>query len=198
MMTQLPTIQRKSLAVFLLLVFVVLLVSLIFRPLWNRYVAGQTQIEQMRSHIAALESVQLRAEDNRILLQTWQRSASPGQYLLPGASPDLAAARLQKKIKSVIVNAGGQLISTRKLAHEAGQLLQSVGIRVKMRADIDAIKKILHAFESHVPLLKVDEVTMIQRGKDNTRQQRGNDEDASRVIEMRFDISGYIEPVRRQ
>lgn len=198
MMMQLSAVQRQYLAVALFFSALIFLIFLVFHPSWKQYVDGQAQIEQTRDHIARFETVQLRAKDNQLLLEEWQGYASLTQYLLPGKSSDLAAASLQKKVKSVIVNAGGQLLSTRTLALDAGQLLQPVGIRVKMRADITAIKNILHAFESHVPLLKVDEVAMILRGQSSSSQRRRSNEAAAPVIEMRFNISGYLELAEQQ
>jgi len=198
MMMQLAAVQRKYLAVALLVFSVLFLTLLGFRPLWDQYTGGQAQIEQTRDHIARFESVQLRAKDNQLLLGEWQGYASLDQYLLAGKSSGLAAAGLQKKVKSVIVSAGGQLLSTRTLALDAGQLLQPVGIRVKMRANITAIKNIMHAFESHVPLLKIDEVAMILRDRANSSQRSRNNETAEPVIEIRFNISGYLELVEKQ
>jgi hypothetical protein len=195
MMQQLPAAQRKYLAIALLIFSVFLLTILVFRPLWNQYANGQAEVEQTRDHISRFESIQLRAKDNQRLLEELQGYASVAQYLLSGGSSDLAAARLQQKIKSIIVNAGGQLVSTRKLALDAGALLQPVGVRVKMRADINAIKKILHAFESHVPLLKVDEVAMIQRNRSSDSRRRSSHTNTAPVIEMRFNVSGYLELV---
>ena len=194
MMEKMSALNQRWLAVVLLLLSLLLLSVLFIRPLWGHFMNGQREIEQIRDHITRFEQLQVVAKENEKLLKNSKGPGSTAQYLLPAETPTLAAARLQKLLKSVIVNAGGELVSSRSLPLENDGLLQQVGVGIKIQANIDVIQRVLHTLESRVPVLKIDEVSMLrrQRRRASTRQAKVNRKPS--VIEMRFNVSGYLQP----
>ena len=191
MMQQYTVIQRRVLALGFLLLASMLSI-LLLEPVLDMYADNNRQIEQMRDHIHRFRHLQSVAEDNQRLLDEWQAFGSVQQYLLDGRTVGLVSASLQKLVKDIIQQANGQLISTRTVSYQEQDYLQRVGVRVKMQADIYAVQQVLHELESHVPLLRVDALFVSHIDPRRSRLRRIRGAEAAGMVEMQFNVSGYM------
>ena len=192
MMQQYTIKQRRMLALGLLLAAIVMMI-LLLQPLFTLYSDNNRQIEQMLDHIGRFHHLQSVAEDNQQLLDEWQAYGPVQQYLLTGGTTGLASAGLQKLVKDIIQQAGGQLLSTSTISYQSKDYLQAVGVRVKLQGDVRAMQRILHELESHVPLLRIDALSINHMNPRRSRVRRIRTAQTDGTVEMRFTISGYMQ-----
>lgn len=105
------------------------------------------------------------------------------KYFLDGNAPAIVAADLQKNIKTFVKSSGGNLISSHALGLREDELFPKVTVKIHMRTDINALRDVLYQIAISRPLLFTENVMIQRKGKQ-----------ADNRIEVRFDVSGYINP----
>lgn len=96
-------------------------------------------------------------------------------------SAALAAATLQDRMRKVVSQAGGELMSTRVLPDAGAGPFGRVAVAARMRVDLDGLQRVLYALESGAPLLLVDK--LLVRSARVTRPRR-----ARRVLHEQLDV----------
>ncbi len=192
-MVALSPVHSRFLA-FVLLAVAVGMAVMGIAPLWERYMDNTGSIEQLRENIFRFERLAASSEASRQHLRRWKIDDQVTRYALQAGSPDLAAARLQERVKTVIKQAGGKLLSTQNLAPTDDGLFQRITVNVKMRGTIEALSETLYSLESGIPLLFVDNVVVSSRSV-RTRKRRRITVDQG--MEVRFNLSGYLHLVEK-
>ena len=116
------------------------------------------------------------------------RSPKGKEYFLEEKPNSLAAADLQRYLKSLIESHAGDLISTQPVADKNTDLFPDVTIKIHMRSNINSMHKILYQLETSTPMLFIDNVIIQQHGQ-TTRRSRPQNPDQ---LDIRFDVTGYI------
>jgi len=113
----------------------------------------------------------------------------PGKkYFLEEKSNALAAADLQKHLKTLIESHTGDLISIQPFDDNKTDLFPKVTIKIHMRSNTNSMQQILYQLESSTPRLFIDNV-IIQQNRRTTRRRMPQDPDQ---LDIRFDVTGYI------
>ena len=116
-----------------------------------------------------------------------QASRAGGGYYLQGETATLAAAALQRQVTQSVGRFGGSVVSTQVLPPVASGGFQRIGLRVHMRAELDAVRRTLHALETGKPYLFLEELRMrvwtVSRGRGGP--QVGD-------LDIFFDLHGYL------
>jgi general secretion pathway protein M len=107
---------------------------------------------------------------------------------LEGDVPAIIAARLQKKLKTIIESNGGNLVSTHAITGNDDDVYPKVTIKVHMQVDMNALQAVLFNLTTNKPLLFTDNL-LIQRRHTSSKRQNKN----AGLIEVRFDVTGYLE-----
>jgi len=109
----------------------------------------------------------------------------------------LAAAELQSLVKGLIERSGGGLVSTQPLvdsgADAVGEVPGSVRLRVRMRGDMESLRDVLHSLESSMPLLVLDNVSIVKARQ--VRRRRGSDNQGP--LQVNFDLTGFVQGAGR-
>jgi general secretion pathway protein M len=178
--------RSRQLAVGLLVLAVLAVLALVALPTWylyNRYdrtladwqdkAERFTRIAASRGEVARqLEA--MRAKDSR-------------KYFLRSGAAALSAAEAQEYVRDMVQSAGGRLITMQALpAKEEGRYRQ-VSAQVQLAANIHALRKILHAVESHVPMLFIENLTVKTQVPGNFKPAPG----AEPEMFVTFDMYGY-------
>jgi len=110
---------------------------------------------------------------------------------LENKAPAIVAADLQKKIKALVESSGGNLVSTHALTDGKEELFSKITVKVHMRTDIDmnALRDVFYQVAINEPLLFIDNI-LIQKSRASRRKKQR----AVNQIEVRFDVSGYMNP----
>jgi general secretion pathway protein M len=115
------------------------------------------------------------------------RNKEPRKFFLRSGAPALSAAEAQEAIRTEVEANGGRLITMQApTSREEGRYRQ-ISVNVQLTANIFALRKILHAIESHVPYLFVDNITVRSQVPANYKPPPG----AEPEMFVQFDVSGY-------
>lgn len=108
---------------------------------------------------------------------------------LQNKAPAIVAADLQKKIKALVESSGGNLVSTHALTDGKEELFSKITVKVRMRTDIKALRDVFYQIAINEPLLFTENI-LIQKSRARSRKKQRVDNQ----IEVRFDVSGYMNP----
>lgn len=118
-----------------------------------------------------------------------QQSDQTQQNFLANQAPTIVAANLQEQIKQLINASDGHLVSIHALTLEDDKApFPKVIIKVHMQANIIALRKIFYQIAHHQPLLFSDNISI-----QNTRIYSTPTKTTTDLLEVRFDISAYID-----
>lgn len=103
----------------------------------------------------------------------------------------LITADLQKLLKSLIETNEGSLISIHAdpKANVKEENFSNITVKIHMRGNIEALRTILYKLAVNKPLLFTDNI-MVRKNMNNSRRQSERNKDQ---LEIRFDVTGYIE-----
>lgn len=183
--------QSRLLALSLLC----LLVGIIFLgavlPVWRIYQSNQQAIEEVRGQITRFSRIAAARGALAKQVRQLEKGLNRSRYTLSQESTTLAAAALQERVKAIVEQSGGKLISTQDLPVVEEGPFQRVTVNVRMRVDTDALQTILYELESGLPLLLVDNMMILSRTRGRyTRAPRAGSQ--SYDLDVRFDISGLM------
>jgi len=191
----------------LLLCLTILYISLIMPALSNRQTFSD-RLEELQFQFSKFSRSAAQTDQLKQELEQLKNTETDRAGFLQDKSEALAAADLQKHIKTLIGINGGNVVSTqviqrrhndrsaqgymevessRQLDNEAGVFPQ-VTIKVHMRSDIEALQKTLHQLGTDQMVLLIDNMFIQKRHQARGRRvTRGKDQ-----MEVRFDITGFI------
>jgi general secretion pathway protein M len=122
-------------------------------------------------------------------LQAVRQQLGENNYYLDAATPALAAAELQRRVKEVVEGQGGKLVSTQNVDSTASETPARIAVRVRMNGDVDALTKVLHELEAGRPFLFVE--NLVIRSLRQVRG-RGRERTTDFTLDINFDLVGYL------
>ena len=191
MIERLPRIQRRILAVLLLLLAMAVVARVLVLPIWTTYTGNRDAIIQTEDNIARYSRLSTQVHALRSAVGELEQADILDRYVLAQESEPLAAAALQDRMKSVVSSGGGTLTSTQVLPTEAEQGFKRVIVNVRMAVSTDALQRVLFELENDLPYLLIDDVVILSRG---ARKQRRRTQ-AVDLLDVRFNLYGYMRDV---
>ena len=188
MIAQLPRVQRRILAVLLLLLAVGAVVRLMVLPIWTTFADNRDAIAQTEDNIARYSRLSTQVEALRSIVDELEQADNLDRYLFSQESEPLAAAALQDRIKSVVTNSGGTLTSTQVLPTVADQGFKRVIVNVRMAVSVDALQRVLYGLENNLPYLLTDDIVILSRGASKRRRKAT----AVDALDVRFNLYGFM------
>lgn len=180
-MTGLDRLQSRALALFLLAGGLLLVWYGAVLPYLGALARSDQQLTQVGTQLQLYRNIAARTVDA-------QPNAMPDTLLLPGGSTAGAAAYLQQQAGLLSTTAGTLLLSFELLpsagaGDEEGAPLQAVAGRMRVTANTASLRSLLHAMETHRPLLQIDNVFVRAR----------NDQDTvpGGHLDVQLDVTGY-------
>ncbi len=119
-----------------------------------------------------------------------KKQASSKNFIARKSSA-LAAADLQKLIKSSVSSAGGGLTSTQVMPGREDNGVMRVGIKVRMSGNMKVLKSVLHRLESERPMLIIDKLN-IRSVKSRRRDKKTRKLVSSSKLNVDFEVVGYM------
>lgn len=169
------------------LVAVVLAVGWVgVRPLMQRYLAYGETIADLNDRIGRFREAVAHRDELRQKLQAVQETNDLEKFYLGEATPALAAARLQERLKGVVKSSGGRLVSTQALPVRESEGMRRIAVRTRVDGDVVVLRDMLHALEAGNPILFIDNLTV--------RAKKGSREDSpyrGTPLIIQFDVEGY-------
>lgn len=188
MIARLTPVQRRVLALILLLAVIVVVARVLIVPMWNIYSDNRDAIVQMEDSIARYARISAQVGSLRQAVEDLAEADELTRYVLAQESESIAAAALQERVKSIVTASGGALTSTQVLPAVAEKGFKRVIVNVRMAVSIDALQRVLYELENGLPYLLASDMIILSR---NVRK-RGRTGQSVDLLDVRFNLSGYM------
>ncbi len=150
-------------------------------------------LSEVTDQIRRFQNLQAQAPQLEAQLKSLDREVGSASFYVNADTPALAAAALQKQVKSAVDGAGGKLTSTQNLPPKEEGNAQRVAILVRMSGDVDALFKVLYDLEAASPLLFIDNLTVRNRPAPRRRRSRRPQPVTNQYsLDISFELTGYL------
>ena len=184
---------QRILAVALLALLLALIWRAVGRPVWQQWTLGAQQIEELRSTIGRLRAMASSRDQYAEALVEIRSNSGVDAALMKSASVTLAAAQLQQDVKSLVESAGGSVVSSQpKDAPDDGPFAR-VQLDVRMLVSIAALQQVMHALESQLPIVIIDDVLILTRSRRTSRTMHADD-----TLDVRMSVAGFVARARNE
>jgi general secretion pathway protein M len=178
--------RGRQLAVTLLVLAIVGVVSLLALPTWYLYKRYDRELADRRDKVERFSRLAATRPDVARQLEAMRGKETRKFFLRSGAAA-LSAAEAQEYVRGMVESAGGRLITMQALPAKEDGRYRQVSAQVQLAANIQALRKILHAVESHVPMLFIENLTVKTQVPGNFKPAPG----AEPEMFVTFDMHGY-------
>ncbi|HUL95720.1 MAG TPA: type II secretion system protein GspM [Usitatibacter sp.] len=178
--------RGRRIAIALALAAIVVAVAIVVLPFvllhrrYDRALAENLDLLDRYSRIASTRADVTKQLDA-------MRGRDPKRFFLRSGAAALSAAEAQEAVRALVESSGGRLITMQAPVSKDDGRYRQITANVQLTANIFALRKILHAVESNVPYLFVDNVTVRSQVPGNFRPGPG----AEPEMFVQFDISGF-------
>lgn len=152
------------------------------------FALGRPLLEAHRGYDESIALLGRSLEHQRLIAQTElrirqaiaerKRMDVARHHYLAERSATLASAELQGIVKRAIAQGTGELLSMQVVSAPQHDALREVTLRVRMRGDVGALQRMLHALEGGLPILFVNQLSI--------------DAAAGGELLVSFDVSGQM------
>ncbi len=111
--------------------------------------------------------------------------------MIDAKSATLASASLQERVKNVVGESGGTLVSTQVLPGKASGGFQRVSVNTRMTGSVADIQSTLYGLESKPPALVIDDLLIVTRRLPS--RLRGKDLAETQDLDVRFQVTGFYD-----
>jgi general secretion pathway protein M len=178
--------RGRQLAAALLVLALIAAVAAIAVPTWILYSRYDRELADRREKVERFGRIAgTRAEVARQLEA--MRAKDTRRFFLRSGAAALSVAEAQEIIRGIVESSGGRLITMQALPAKDEGRYRQVSAQVQLAANIHALRKILHAVESHVPLLFVENMMVKTQVPGNFKPGPG----AEPEMFVTFDVHGY-------
>ena len=147
------------------------------------------EIERRTDQLARLRGLAATLPELRRRLEILHKDKSMQAFYLPAADAALAGVALQRRVKGIVEQAGGNLQSIQVLPATTERGMRKVAVRVRFRALAGALGQALFQIEDGRPLLFVDRLAVRAPA---ARRRRGKGPVRVAPLNVDMDVHGYI------
>jgi general secretion pathway protein M len=178
--------RSRQLAIGVLVLVVVAVVTAVALPTWFLYHRYERELADRRDKLERFTRIAATRGEVARQLEAMRGKDSRKFFLRSGAAA-LSAAEAQEYVRAMVESAGGRLVTMQPLPAKDDGRYRQVTAQVQLAANIFALRKILHAVESHVPMLFIDNLTVKTQVPGNFKPAAG----AEPEMFVTFDLHGY-------
>lgn len=181
-----PATRSRRLALGVLAAVVVAVIAAIVVPLWLAHRHYDSALADMTDRLDRYRRLAATRPEVARNLESVRAKDSRRFYLRSGGA-SLAAAEIQEQLRGLIEASGGRLITMGAPAAKDDGRYRQVTVNLQMTASIHALRRILHALESGMPYLFVDNLMVRSQVPSNYKPVPGTEPE----MFVQFDLSGY-------
>ena len=187
-----PGNSRRT-AILLLIIAVIMVYLLGFHWFIIRHADYGDEISELASQLGRFERVAAQREQVEEQLTSLQGRRSESNLFLEEGDFNEAAAGMSERLNQMVstqANDNCQIVSRQPVRARVVERFEKVTVNVRMRCDIEDLMKVLYSLETGVPMIFVEELTVIKpRARRRTRNQESV---AISELDIRFNMSGYL------
>ena len=178
--------RSRQLAVAILAAAVLAVVALLALPTWYLYKRYDRELTDRRDKVERFTRIAATRGEVARQLEAMRGKDTRKMFLRSGAAA-LSAAEAQEYVRGMVEQAGGRLITMQALPAKDDGRYRQITAQVQLAANIQALRRILHAIDGHVPMLFVDNLTVKTQVPGNFKPAPG----AEPEMFVTFDMYGY-------
>ena len=187
MMDSLNKTQQRLLAIAILIVVIVSLLVVTLLPIWSVNSAHAERLGQQQQLLWRLERLAGQHDSLRARHQALKQTRTGNGQTLVSDSAAMAAAELQRIVKTTAGKNTVQLMSTQILPSVEEEDFTKIALRVRIHGPLDGLVEAIYDLEAKSLFLFLDNLTMYPA---STRRLRTNA--ATRQFEASFDLVAYM------
>lgn len=187
MIGQLTKDQERQLAIGILGLVVVLLLALVIVPVWSANANYDSQIDRLQTRLQTLQSRAAADATLRPRYEQLVRSHAASGHHLKSDTEAVAAAELQRIVKTITSSNATQILTTQILPAAEEQGFIRVALKVRVRGPLEGIVQSIYDIEANPTFLFLDNLSL----RDGARRRiRGTAE--INQFDGDFDLIAYM------
>lgn len=178
--------QQQQLAVAILMMALMLIFSATVLPLWFANTSRQESIQLLQERLVRLQQM---TDENVNLgprLERLKREEINNGYYLKGSTETVAAAELQRLVKTITGHNQVNVTSTQILPAVAESNFVRIVLKVRVRGSLRGLIESIYDIESDKTFLFMDKLVI----RDASRR-RSRVATAAKPIDAEFELAGY-------
>jgi len=189
-MQTLNNTQQRWLAVGLLFGIIICVAMLIIMPWLNNLNTISEDIDEQVFRIKRYQRVIASRDEVISDVEQGRKEINALGYFNTQESSSLATASLQNSIKSMAVNAGGELSSSQVLPNKDLEGLVRISVKVKLTGDMEMLRSLLYEIDIAKPLMVIENITVVPAPKKRNRKTRKSEQTGNIVVTL--EVSSYM------
>lgn len=186
--------QGKPLAIGLALVVLIAIYLIGFHWFVMRHVEIGSQIGELKQQIARAKATAVQRDEVEARLEELRVARHDSALFLPQPSFSTAAAGLSRQLREIIAAEADddeycQVQASQPRPSQDEERFEPVTVNVRMTCPLPDFVRVLHRLEDNIPLIFVDNLSIMQRVAQQQRSRRGAD---PALLDIRFDMYGYL------
>lgn len=182
--------QQRWVAVGLLISIITLIAATIFIPWYGAINKTMEDIDDLVFRIKRYERVISSRDQVLNAIEQGRTDIHALGYLYIQETFPLAAAELQKRLKEIVNNAGGELSSTQVLPQKEENGLVSIAVKVKVVGNMEMLRSLLYEIDIEKPLMSIEHIRIVPGSKRFGRKRLSADK--SGTVTITLDVVGYM------
>lgn len=188
MTARFPQAYRRALALVLVLAALASAYVVIVLPVFEVHRRLDASIARAGAELERYRATGRDRASYARALDEHRRADRARAHYLSGRNAALAAAHLQGLVKRAVEEGRGEMLSMQVLPSPGGEASREVAVRARVRGDVPALQRMLHALEGGAPILVVDNLS-IDAALSGARQRVGARPGAPPIM-MTFEVTG--------
>ncbi len=181
--------KSRILAIGILIIVVLLFVMLIVNPYVSALNSSEDYVSDQAFQLQRANKMLHKRDFYLEELDRLENTFSAEDVYLRSTKKALATAEIQQIIKRLSSKSDAELVSSQPISSEDTEI-NSVGLSVRVKADIFSLQKLLYELESGSPGLFINDL-QINRGS-RAIFRFNNQESNSQSLDVTMQIFGYI------
>jgi hypothetical protein len=154
-----PSAQR-AIAVGLAMLMFVLVVLVVFWPMWSSFQLQSERVAMLRRQAQTLEALAAAQPRYEAVARSLAGNTDNRALVFVAAQPTLAVAELQGKLAAILKRAGVAVTASQALPEQEAQGLTKVSVQATLEVEIGPLVDALHAIAAARPLLHVEKLSV--------------------------------------
>ena len=183
----------KLTAILLFAIALIMVYLLCFHWFILKHRDYSDEISGLSEQLGRFERIASQRGEYQGLLEALQNRRSDESLFLEGDDFNEAAAGMSEQLNQMIrtqTEDTCQIVSRQPVRPRVEERFQRVTVNARMRCGIEDLTKIIYALETGVPMVLVEELTVI---KPRVRRSRsGQATQQATLLDIRFNMSGYL------
>jgi general secretion pathway protein M len=183
----------KLTAILLFVIVLIMVYLLCFHWFIMKHRDYSEEIAGLSEQLGRFERIASQRGEYEGLLEALQNRRSDESLFLEGDDFNEAAAGMSEQLNQMIrtqTEDTCQIVSRQPVRPRVEERFQRVTVNARMRCGIEDLTKIIYALETGVPMILVEELTVI---KPRVRRSRsGQATQQATLLDIRFNMSGYL------